>query len=128
VCRLKRDSKLTPADMLALVALVEAGERARIDPELYDNGYDGGVEVPTNTVDYLQGTKSMLPYEMMLPGASNQNIDDINGSWLNNWVEPSVEYMPYGVPFDVDTNPRYEMYKDRTLNRLNKGKKIKKIF
>ncbi|TDG38213.1 hypothetical protein AWZ03_015355, partial [Drosophila navojoa] len=40
--RLKRDTtKLTPADMLALVALVEAGERARKESDM-----ESGISVP----------------------------------------------------------------------------------
>ncbi|XP_034471936.1 uncharacterized protein LOC117779747 [Drosophila innubila] len=85
--RLKRDTtKLTPADMLALVALVEAGERARQETDV-----DAGVSLPlvdTEDVSYVHA-----------------------GSWLDaptpQQQTPSlVDY--YGIPVEAQVVPKYE--------------------
>lgn len=84
---LKRDTtKLTPADMLALVALVEAGERARKETDV-----DAGVAMPlvdAEEMDYVPA-----------------------GSWLDaagqQQQAPSlVDY--YGIPVEAQVVPKYE--------------------
>lgn len=105
--RLKRESKLTPADMLALVALVEAGERSRKDsePDTYN--------IPET---YFPAPKSYYPASNLNPNINNnnnnyeyQNSDDNDIS--NSWVEPSiVDY--YGVPYNVDVLPKYEIARE----------------
>ncbi|KAM8717253.1 hypothetical protein ACLKA7_004024 [Drosophila subpalustris] len=86
--RLKRDTtKLTPADMLALVALVEAGERARKETDV-----DAGVSVPlvdAEDMDYVPA-----------------------GSWLDA-PAPQQQQAPalmdyYGIPVEAQVVPKYE--------------------
>lgn len=110
--RLKRESKLTPADMLALVALVEAGERSRkeSEPDTY-----------TIPETYFQAPKSYYP-NSQLSAASSNNNNNYNNNYeyqnnnedndmSNSWVEPSiVDY--YGVPYNVETLPKYEIARE----------------
>lgn len=109
--RLKRDTKLTPADMLALVALVEAGERARKDPETdTSNGY----MIPSNAApqegyNTYSGIKTYYPVSA---GAydypTNMDAIDNGGSWL----EPNmIDY--YGLPANVETIPKYELQREQ---------------
>ncbi|EDW65091.1 uncharacterized protein [Drosophila virilis] len=85
--RLKRDTtKLTPADMLALVALVEAGERARKESDV-----ESGVSVPLIDADEMDYVPA--------------------GSWLDAPVQQQqapalVDY--YGVPVEAQVVPKYE--------------------
>lgn len=89
---LKRDTtKLTPADMLALVALVEAGERARKESDM-----DSGISVPLVDAEELD----------YVPAA---------GSWLDAPMQPQqqqqqapalVDY--YGMPVEAQVVPKYE--------------------
>lgn len=85
IFRSKRDSKLTPADMLALIALVEAGERSRYESENEDN-YG----------DYARSY--MGPY-------NSQFLDDENDDLLN---DPS-NYV--SSPYNFDSIPLYDMMK-----------------
>lgn len=103
--RLKRSpSKLTPADALSLLALLESR-----DP--YPAMSDYFPLVPAN------GPNDVLPYS---PNSVYQDIPlslalaqlhgsrnaaqlapySDEGEWMNTWVEPSVEYL---APMDVDT-------------------------
>ncbi|KAH8412529.1 hypothetical protein KR009_002807, partial [Drosophila setifemur] len=85
--RLKRDTtQLNPADMLALVALVEAGERARKETDVESSG-----PVPMISSDDM---------EYMPPG-----------TWLDSPVQAQpalVDY--YGMPMDAQNQvmPKYE--------------------
>ncbi|XP_055919158.1 uncharacterized protein DDB_G0283357 isoform X2 [Eupeodes corollae] len=102
---LKRESKLTPADMLALVALVEAGERSRkeSEPDTY-----------TIPETYFPSAKSYYPNTQSMNMNNNnnyeyQNNDDNDIS--SPWVEPSiVDY--YGVPYNLDAMPKYEIARE----------------
>ncbi|XP_017857401.1 PREDICTED: probable serine/threonine-protein kinase tsuA isoform X2 [Drosophila arizonae] len=89
--RLKRDTtKLTPADMLALVALVEAGERARKESDM-----ESGISVPLVDAEELD----------YVPAA---------GSWLDAPIQQQqqqqapalVDY--YGMPVEAQVVPKYE--------------------
>ncbi|KAH8297985.1 hypothetical protein KR018_003954 [Drosophila ironensis] len=86
--RLKRDTtKLNPADMLALVALVEAGERARKESDVESSG----------------------PVPMIAS-------DDLDYMPAGAWLETPVQVQPamvdyYGMPVEGQSNqamPKYE--------------------
>ncbi|KAM7353489.1 uncharacterized protein ACRADG_005532 [Cochliomyia hominivorax] len=116
--RLKRDTKLTPADMLALVALVEAGERARKDTDA-DAGYTYPSEnyVPKtyglnnnyNTAGNVYDYPSMPQVEDSLDYNNNNN---------NGWYEPQSMVDYYGMPMNMDAMNKYEI--PRELPRENK--------
>ncbi|XP_017061122.2 uncharacterized protein LOC108101325 [Drosophila ficusphila] len=84
--RLKRDTQLNPADMLALVALVEAGERARKESDAESSG--------------------------PVPMISSDDLDYVPaGSWMDVPVQAQpalVDY--YGMPVDNQNQvmPKYE--------------------
>lgn len=78
-----KDSKLSPAEMVALLELIE--DRSRMDNSPYAN----------NNLDFQNS-----PYEL-------QGQED-NGEWWNsNAWEPSVQY--YGSPYNnnIDVDSRY---------------------
>ncbi|XP_039950694.1 uncharacterized protein LOC120768191 [Bactrocera tryoni] len=111
--RLKRDTKLTPADMLALVALVEAGERARKEPETdTSNGYmypSNGIATPPEAFNTYSGIKTYYPISA---GAFDYptNIDAIDNG--GSWLEPNmVDY--YGAPANVEAIPKYELQREQ---------------
>ncbi|EDW45483.1 uncharacterized protein LOC6617342 [Drosophila sechellia] len=81
--RLKRDTQLNPADMLALVALVEAGERARKEGDAESSG-----PVPMIASDDLDYAPA--------------------GSWFD--VPVQADYYGAGVPLDNQNQamPKYE--------------------
>lgn len=83
--RFKREaSKLNTADMLALLALIEANERNRY----------GEVNNDINSLEYPRYSASGYTKD-----------DDDNGEWWNELVEPSVQY--YGNPYDhIEQNAR----------------------
>lgn len=97
LCSLKRDTtKLTPADMLALVALVEAGERARKESDV-----DSGISVPladAEEMDYVpQGT--WLDAPVALPATSS-------GQQQQQSQPALIDY--YGIPVEAQVVPKYE--------------------
>lgn len=96
---LKRDTtKLTPADMLALVALVEAGERARKESDV-----DSGISVPLSDgeeMDYVP-SGSWLDAPMALPATSAVQQPQ------QQPAQPSlIDY--YGIPVEAQVVPKYE--------------------
>lgn len=106
--RLKRDTKLTPADMLALVALVEAGERARKDTDA-DAGYAYPPEsyVPksyglntNNNNNYNLGA-----YDYPALGQVDDSLDYNNGPWP---MEPQSMVDYYGVPMNMEPVGKYD--------------------
>ncbi|XP_058977175.1 uncharacterized protein LOC101894516 isoform X2 [Musca domestica] len=123
--RLKRDTKLTPADMLALVALVEAGERARKDTDA-DAGYAYPPEsyVPksyglntNNNNNYNLGA-----YDYPALGQVDDSLDYNNGPWP---MEPQSMVDYYGVPMNMEPVGKYDTprlpvkenkYNDRIFN------------
>ncbi|XP_026834184.1 uncharacterized protein LOC6541533 [Drosophila erecta] len=81
--RLKRDTQLNPADMLALVALVEAGERARKESDVESAG--------------------------PVPMIASDDLDYVPaGSWFD--VPVQADYYGAGVPLDSQNQamPKYE--------------------
>lgn len=93
---LKRDTtKLTPADMLALVALVEAGERARKESDV-----DSGISVPladAEEMDYVP-SGSWLDGPVALPATS---------AGQQQQAQPAlIDY--YGIPVEAQVVPKYE--------------------
>lgn len=87
--RLKRESnKMSTAEMLALLALLETNERNNNRP-----------------ISDADDANLALYYRMML-GNTNQLQDDTNdGEWANDFIEPSVQY--YGNPYGhIEQNPR----------------------
>lgn len=96
---LKRDTtKLTPADMLALVALVEAGERARKESDV-----DSGISVPLSDgeeMDYVP-SGSWLDAPVALPATSAVQQQQ------QQQAQPSlIDY--YGIPVEAQVVPKYE--------------------
>lgn len=96
---LKRDTtKLTPADMLALVALVEAGERARKESDV-----DSGISVPLSDgeeMDYVP-SGSWLDAPVALPATSAVQQQQ------QQQTQPSlIDY--YGIPVEAQVVPKYE--------------------
>lgn len=96
---LKRDTtKLTPADMLALVALVEAGERARKESDV-----DSGISVPLSDgeeMDYVP-SGSWLDAPVALPATSAVQQPQ------QQQAQPSlIDY--YGIPVEAQVVPKYE--------------------
>ncbi|ALC38581.1 CG4577 [Drosophila busckii] len=89
--RLKRDAtKLTPADMLALVALVEAGERARKDSDM---------EVPlveAEDLDYLPAAGTWLdaPVQVQQPQQQAPALVDYYGMPVDAQVMSKYDYVP----------------------------------
>lgn len=79
--------------MLALVALVEAGERSR-HADMDENDEEN---------EYTKSNGNLYPtsYEI-------QNGNDDNEYGNNGWLEPAlVDY--YGVPYNLDALPKYEL-------------------
>lgn len=122
--RLKRSpSKLTPADALSLLALLESRDPYAPLSEYYPL-------VPAN------GPNDVLPYLPNLPDSVYQDVPlslalaelrngggggslhasrdgaqlapygDADGEWMNTWTEPAVDYL--GFPVDVDTLSRLD--------------------
>lgn len=77
-CSRLKDSKLSPAEMVALLELIE--DRSRMDNMPY----------ASNNLDFQNS-----PYEL-------QGQED-NGEWWNSnaWAEPSVQF--YGNPYEIDS-------------------------
>ncbi|TMW54901.1 hypothetical protein DOY81_000134 [Sarcophaga bullata] len=106
--RLKRDTKLTPADMLALVALVEAGERARKDTDA-DAGYVFPSETYVPKTYGLNNNYNTAGNIYDYPGTSqvDDSLDYNNNN--NGWFEPQTMVDYYGSPFNMDTMNKYEI-------------------
>ncbi|CAD6998439.1 unnamed protein product [Ceratitis capitata] len=105
--RLKRDTKLTPADMLALVALVEAGERARKDTDTEipsNNNYmypSSGIAAASEPYNNYNGVKTYYPTTANMDGSEN-------GA---SWLEPNMmDY--YAMPMNMETIPKYELQRE----------------
>ncbi|XP_017481437.1 PREDICTED: uncharacterized protein LOC108370594 [Rhagoletis zephyria] len=112
--RLKRDTKLTPADMLALVALVEAGERARKDTDTdTSNSYMyPSVGISAAPESYGSNYNGMKNYYPTAPNAYDYpaNLDELDDN-AGTWLEPNmVDY--YGVPMNMETIPKYELQRE----------------
>lgn len=121
--RLKRDTKLTPADMLALVALVEAGERARKDTDT-DAGYT--MYPSENYVPKAYGINNnyntgLYDYPAMGPAAAVPQNDDSLDYNNGGWFEPQSMVDYYGVPMNMEPMPKYEIPPQRE-NKYNDRK------
>lgn len=92
-----------------MVALVEAGERSRLED----------VELPIDEI-----SNSILPYGYLAQQQQQQQqyqqqlpsqLQDDNGEWLNSWTEPAVEY--YGMPIELsDSLPaKYDRHFNKNL-------------
>ncbi|KAH8240953.1 hypothetical protein KR026_008816, partial [Drosophila bipectinata] len=108
--RLKRDTtKLNPADMLALVALVEAGERARKESDVESSG-----PVPMISSDDLE----YMPQATWLdaPVQAQPSLVDYYGMPLEaqNQVIPKYEYVPRQHKYS-GVNSRYGSSKQRYM-------------
>jgi hypothetical protein len=98
--RLKRDTKLSPAEILTLLELAEANERNRLT-------------LQPSYADYLNAPSlvSLANYPSY-PSLQKQPLDDLgafyetdngndDGEWMNTWTEPSVKYFPEMTRFDM---------------------------
>ncbi|XP_017107352.2 uncharacterized protein [Drosophila bipectinata] len=108
--RLKRDTtKLNPADMLALVALVEAGERARKESDVESSG-----PVPMISSDDLE----YMPQATWLdaPVQAQPSLVDYYGMPLEaqNQVIPKYEYVPRQHKYS-GVNSRFGSSKQRYM-------------
>ncbi|EDW03319.1 uncharacterized protein LOC6562874 [Drosophila grimshawi] len=104
--RLKRDAtKLTPADMLALVALVEAGERARKESDV-----DSAVSVPlvdAEELDYVPaGSWVDAPLQQQQQQQASPALVDYYGVPVDAQVVPKYEYVPRPQKY-VASNSRF---------------------
>lgn len=91
--RLKRDStKLNTADMLALLAFLEANQ--------HNNRYNN----ENDDINSLEYPKQY--YGSPYGNADLEDDDAVNGGeWWNEYIEPSVQY--YGSPYGhIEQNPR----------------------
>ncbi|KAH8411982.1 hypothetical protein KR222_004561, partial [Zaprionus bogoriensis] len=105
--RLKRDTtKLTPADMLALVALVEAGERARKESDV-----ESGISVPlvdAEEMDYVppgswfDAPAAPAPVQQQAPA-----LVDYYGLPVEAQVVPKYEYVPRPQKYMSNSNSRF---------------------
>ncbi|XP_016954883.1 uncharacterized protein LOC108027815 isoform X2 [Drosophila biarmipes] len=108
--RLKRDTQLNPADMLALVALVEAGERARKESDV-----ENSVAVPMIAsdadLDYVPaGSWVDVPVQAQAPLVDYYGLDNQN----QNQVMPKYEYVPRQHKYS-GVNSRYGSSKQRYM-------------
>lgn len=104
--------------MLALVALVEAGERARNDVDADNAAANSYVTYP-DTYDYnnnnagrngyYTGGANAYEYQPNVnSNSNNNNLDDVIGEYNGAWLEPAVvDY--YGVPYNMEALPKYEL-------------------
>ncbi|XP_044315610.1 uncharacterized protein LOC108052618 [Drosophila rhopaloa] len=108
--RLKRDTQLNPADMLALVALVEAGERARKEGDVESSG-----PVPmiaSDDLDYVPAGSWMD-----VPVQAQPTLVDYYGMPLDNQVNqvmPKYEYVPRQHKYS-GVNSRFGSSKQRYM-------------
>ncbi|XP_070075600.1 uncharacterized protein [Drosophila takahashii] len=107
--RLKRDTQLNPADMLALVALVEAGERARKESDV-----ESAVPVPMiasdSDLDYVPAASWMdVPVQ-----AQPALVDYYDNQNQNNQVMPKYEYVPRQHKYN-GVNSRFGSSKQRYM-------------
>ncbi|XP_059221839.1 uncharacterized protein LOC106087607 isoform X1 [Stomoxys calcitrans] len=112
--RLKRDTKLTPADMLALVALVEAGERARKDTDA-DAGYMYPPESYVPKAYGLNNNYNTGSYDYPSLGQVDDSLDYNNGPWLE--PQSMVDY--YGVPMNMEPMGKYDTRMAQNENKFN---------
>ncbi|XP_075153732.1 uncharacterized protein LOC142227205 isoform X2 [Haematobia irritans] len=112
--RLKRDTKLTPADMLALVALVEAGERARKDTDA-DAGYMYPPESYVPKSYALNNNYNTGSYDYPSLGQVDDSLDYNNGPWLE--PQSMVDY--YGVPMNMEPMAKYDARMPQNENKFN---------
>lgn len=85
---MKRETKLTPAEILTLLELAEASERNRLNNAAPI--YNDYLNMPN---DY---SSSMYPgYKQSLDDlGAYYEPDSDDGEWMNTFVEPSVKYYP----------------------------------
>ncbi|XP_055541289.1 uncharacterized protein LOC129727459 [Wyeomyia smithii] len=101
--RLKRSpNKMTPADALSLLALLESREPypAMLDYLPPANGPNDVLSYSPNSV--YQNDRSLGSVGPVAP------YSDADGDWMNTWTEPAVDYL--GFPLDVDTLSRLDGY------------------
>ncbi|KAL9924123.1 uncharacterized protein ACN427_003394 isoform 3-T3 [Glossina fuscipes fuscipes] len=116
--RPKRDNKLTPADMLALVALVEAGERARKETD-HDstNSYNG---YPNE--NYAPKAYGMTPnagfYDYpAIDDNFDYNNNNNNNNNNDNWNDAPALVDYYGAPVNMEPLPKYNLALKEKENR-----------
>lgn len=113
--RLKRSpSKLTAADALSLLALLESRDPYPSMADYYPllpaaNGPNDVLPYPPNSM--YQEIPLSLALAQLGGGASRNTArlapySDDDGEWMNTWTEPSVDYL--GFPVDVDTLSRLD--------------------
>lgn len=111
--RLKRSpSKMTPADALSLLALLESRDPYASMSDFYPlplaNGPNDVLPYSPNSV-YQDIPLSMALAEMSGRSAGNgAPYGDDDSEWMNTWTEPAVDYL--GFPLDVDTLSRLDGY------------------
>lgn len=137
-CRPKRSpSKLTPADALSLLALLESRDPypAMSDyfPLVPANGPNDVLPYSPNSV-YQDIPLSLALAQLGNGGGggggggslhASRNVaqlapySDDEGEWMNTWAEPAVDYL--GFPVDVDTLSRLD---HRDTKPSKNGKKL----
>uniref|UniRef100_A0A1A9WUB7 Uncharacterized protein n=1 Tax=Glossina brevipalpis TaxID=37001 RepID=A0A1A9WUB7_9MUSC len=108
--RNKRDNKLTPADMLALVALVEAGERARKETDHESTGYNGN---PNE--NYAPKPYGIVPNTGFYDYPTIDDSLDYNNN--DNWNEPPALVDYYGAPANMEPLSKYNLALKEKENR-----------
>uniref|UniRef100_A0A6B2EBT7 Putative secreted protein n=1 Tax=Phlebotomus kandelakii TaxID=1109342 RepID=A0A6B2EBT7_9DIPT len=103
--RPKRNSKLSPADVMALASLLEGTERGRFyEPDVLESaGYP--------------------PYAQFAgPIAEDAEREE----WMNNWANAPVEYLPQ---YAIEPVPRYEVFRESPTGRFgNRGFPAKRFM
>ncbi|XP_037710306.1 1-phosphatidylinositol 3-phosphate 5-kinase [Drosophila subpulchrella] len=108
--RLKRDTQLNPADMLALVALVEAGERARKETDV-ENSQAVPMIASDADLDYVPAGSWMdVPVQAQPPLVDYYGLDNQN----QNQVMPKYEYLPRQHKYS-GVNSRFGSSKQRYM-------------
>ncbi|XP_055685238.1 uncharacterized protein LOC129791199 isoform X2 [Lutzomyia longipalpis] len=103
--RPKRNSKMSPSDVLALASLLDGTERGRFyEPDLLESaGYPPYVQFAGPIAD-----------------------DAEREEWINSWADGPVEYLP---PYALEPVPRYEIFRDGPAGRYpNRGFPAKRFM
>lgn len=118
-------AKLTPADALSLLALLDSRDpypsMSDYFPLVPANGPNDVLPYSPNSV-YQDVPLSLALAQLGAHSFGNAPYGDDDGEWLNTWTEPAVDYL--GFPLDVDTLSRLDGYGSKpTKNGLSQQKR-----